>query len=369
MDRKRFRLLFGLVLVLRLAAASGPWVTYDMMSYSIVAQAVASGQNVYGATGRYNYSPLWSEILATVWRLAGGHMPLFVLLLGVLLTAADVATALVLRVLDRERGASEAESRQTALLFFANPVSVLITCYQRQFDGLSILFLLLAIRAVSTDRPRGRWAAAGALSLSLLFKHVTALHPLIFWRRRRGGLPLPFVLAPYAVFGLSFLPFLAASGAILDNVLLYGTGLSGLHAQRPGGPQWLLFFPQGSGIVFFAILLAAVGAAIVIGERVPLTRAALLLFLAELAFAPGFAPQYDVWPMALGSLFPSAGYVLLTTVGAGFIVGEAQLVRLPFALTPVAVWLAAFFWFVQEMRLIFARPSAEALQTSSTPSG
>jgi hypothetical protein len=205
--------------------------------------------------------------------------------------------------------------------------------------------------------------------LSLLFKHVTALHPLLFWRRRgSGGLPLPFVIAPYAVFGLSFLPFVAASGAILDNVLLYGTGLSKLQAQRPGGPQWLLFFPHGSGVIFFAILLAGVGAAIVFGARVPLARAALLLFLAELAFAPGFASQYNVWPMALGSLFPSAGYVLLTTVGAGFIVGEAQLASLPFAITPVAVWLAAFFWFVQEMRLIFAAPSDAGLQTSMTAS-
>ena len=59
-ERSRFRLVFLLVLVLRLAMASAPVATYDAVSYSIVAQAVSSGQTVYAATARYNYSPVWS---------------------------------------------------------------------------------------------------------------------------------------------------------------------------------------------------------------------------------------------------------------------------------------------------------------------
>ena len=373
MDRARFRLLFVLILVLRVAWCSQPVVTYDAISYSLVARAVASGQNVYGATERYNYSPLWSEIMAGLWWLAGGRMLLFVLLIGLLLTAADAATALVLRALARDRGAPDSEARRIALLYFANPVSVLVACYMRQFDAVSILFLLLAIRSSSRAAARGRWAAAGALSLSLLLKHVTALQPLLFWRRRRpGGLSLPFVLAPYAVFGLSFLPFLAASGAIVDHVLLYGTGLGGPSGQRPGGIESLFAFPEGWRAAPFLILLAAVAAAIAIGERVSLPRAALLVFLAQLVFAPGFAAQYLLWPMALGSLVPSAGYVLLTTVGAAFMVNEARLVELPVAATAMAAWTAALLWFLQEARFALAAAPPEAgagLQTSSTPSG
>ncbi len=373
MDRNRFRLLFALVLVIRVSLCAQPVATYDAVSYSLVAQAVAAGQNVYGATHRYNYSPLWSEIVAGFWALAGGRMLLFVLLIGLLLTAADAATAQVLRAIARDRGVADPEARRLALLYFANPVSVIVSCYLRQFDGLSILFLLLAIRASSTGRARGRWAAAGALSVSLLIKHVTALQPLLFWRRRRpGGLSLPFVLAPYAVFGLSFLPFLAASGAIVDNVLLYGTGLGGPGGQRPGGIQSLVAFPDGWRAAPFLILLAAVAAAIAIGERVSLPRAALLVFLAQLVFAPGFAAQYLLWPMALGSLAPSAGYVLLTTVGALFMLNEARFLELPVAFTAMAAWTAALVWFLQEARFALAASppdSGAGLQTSSTPSG
>ena len=375
MDRTRFRLLFGLVLVLRVAWCSQPVVTYDAISYSVVARAVAAGQNVYGATQRYNYSPLWSEIVAGLWWLAGGRMLLFVLLVGLLLTAADAATALVLRAMARDRGAPETEARRIALLYFANPVSVLVACYMRQFDAVSILFLLLAIRAATAGRARGRWTwtVAGALSASLLIKHVTALQPLMFWRRRRpGGLSLPFVLAPYAVFGLSFVPFLASSGAILDNVLLYGTGLGGPAGQRPGGIQTLFVFPEGARAAPFLILLAGVAAAIALGERVSLARAALLVFLAQLVFAPGFAAQYLLWPIALGSLAPSAGYVLLTTIGAAFMAGEARLLELPVTVTALAAWTAALLWFLQEAggALAASPPDARAgLQTSSTPSG
>jgi hypothetical protein len=372
MDRSRYRLLFALVLVLRVALCAQPRVTYDAISYTLVAEAVAAGQNVYAATSRYNYSPLWSGVVAGLWRIAGGRDLLFVLLVGLILTAGDAATARLLRGMARDGGAPEAAGRRIALLFFANPVSVLVSCYLRQFDGLSILFLLVAIRALSRQRRRDSWGAAAALSASLLIKHVTVLHPLLFWRRwRTGGLPLPLVLAPYAVFGLSFAPFLAASGAILDNVLLYGTGLRGLGGQRPGGIASLLAFPDGARGVPFLILLAGVAVAVALGRRVSLARGALLLFLAELVFAPGFAAQYLLWPMALGSLAPSAGYVLLTTLGAAFMVGEGRLLELPVAVTAMAAWTAALIWLLQEGRfaLAAAPPEPVELQTMSTPSG
>ena len=60
LDRRSFRLLFVFVLILRVAICAQPLVMYDAFSYAIVGQAVSSGQNVYAATERYNYSPVWS---------------------------------------------------------------------------------------------------------------------------------------------------------------------------------------------------------------------------------------------------------------------------------------------------------------------
>ena len=373
--RSRARLLFLLILVLRVSMASVPLVTYDAVSYSIVGQAVAAGQNVYAATPRYNYSPLWSGIVGALWSLSGGRLSLFVLLIGLLVTAADAVTALVVRGLARDRGASEPEAARASLLYFSNPVSVLVAGYLRQFDGIAILFLLLAIRASSRARRSSGLRASASLAVSLLVKHVAAAHPVLFWRRRDGrSLPLALVLAPYVVFGLSFTPFLssASAGSIRDNVLLYGTWLRGSRGQMPGGLHGWFSVPGGATWPFFAILLGGVACGLVLGRRRPLSQGALLLFLAQIVFAPGFAAQYLLWPMALGSLAVSAGYVWTTTVGALFIVTAAGLLALPFTVTATAAWTAALLWFLQEARRepVWADASeATGLQTSSTPSG
>ena len=371
-DRSRTRLLFLLILVLRIAMASMPLATYDAISYSIVAQAVVAGQNVYAATDRYNYSPLWSGIVGALWVLSGGRLPLFVLLVGLLVTASDAATALVVRGLARDQGASEREAARASLLYFSNPVSVLVAGYLRQFDGISILFFLLAVKAMMRARPSEGLASA-SLAVSLLVKHVTAVHPLLFSRRRDGrSLSLPLVLAPYVVFGLSFAPFLssASAGSIRDNVLLYGTWLRGSRGQMAGGLHGWFSVPGGATWPFFAILVAGVVCAVAVGRRRPLPRGALLVFLAQIVFAPGFAAQYLLWPMALGSLTASAGYVWTSTVGAFFIVTAAGLLSLPFAVTATAAWTAALLWFLQEARGEAGGGVSvdTGLQTSSTPS-
>lgn len=377
MDRRAFRLLFALILVLRVAICAQPLVMYDAFSYVIVADAVSSGHDVYAATNRYNYSPAWSRVLAALWRLAGGEMMRFVLLVGLLLNAADAAAAVVVLRIGRRPGllrAFEGDPRRLALLFFSNPISVFVTCTLRQFDGLAILFLLTAVLAAGRKTRRGRWMASLSLAASLLVKHVTALHPLVFARRRRAGLPVPFAALPCAVFAPSLLPHLASLPAIRNNVLLYGTGLTGARGHRPGGLQ--AFVAPGSGShpsLWFAVFVVVVAAAIALGRGRPLPRACLLLSLAALAGAPGFAAQYLVWPIALGSLYPAAGYGVFTTLGALFMVSEARLVETPFAVPAAAAWLGAFVRLLLEVRsALEARRYddgvAEALQTSSTAS-
>jgi len=374
LDRRTFRLLFGLILVLRVAICAQPAATFDAISYAIVGDAVSSGHDVYSATSRYNYSPVWSFVLAAFWRLAGGELVRFIVFIGLMLNAADAVVAwLLLRIARSDPRVGGNAARRMALLFLSNPVSVIVTCYLRQFDGLAILFLLVAVAAASRETTRGRWTASLSLAASLLVKHVTALHPLVFARRRRGGLPVSLSVLPYAVFALSFVPYLASFRAIRDNVFLYGTGLMGPRGQRPGGLQTFLVGGGGNRYLFLAVFAAVVGAALHLGRRLPLPRACLLLSVAVLAGAPGFAAQYLVWPIALGSLFPSAGYALLTTLGAAFMVSEAKLLPTPVAVPAVGAWLGAFVWLVLEVRSgwearFYDDGIAEALQTSSTAS-
>ncbi len=364
-------LLFGLILVLRIAYTSEPQATYDFESYSIVAQAAAAGQNIYGATARYNYSPFWSWILRALWALAGSRPLVFMVFIGLLLNLADAASAWVLHDLALRQGLTPDQASRASLLFFANPLSVLVSCYQRQFDGLSILFLLLALRLASGKGGGAKWSTSLCLTVSLWIKHVTAVQPLLFWRRRpHGTLPWYLVLGPYALFLLAFVPYLGESGSILDHVLLYGTGLRGSQGQRPAGiSTWITFGSHGR-LIDFSILALGVGLTAWWSGSRTLPRASLLVMLSQIVFAPAFAAQYLIWPIALGSLAASGGYALLTTVGALLIVTEARLVGLPFAVSAAAAWTAALLWFLQEAGAGFgSRAAAFGVHTSNTASG
>jgi hypothetical protein len=358
MSRKLFLLLFGLVLVLRIALAAGFRGNIDTQSYLIAVAAVESGQNVYQFTDRYNYTPVWAYVLTGLWRLASPNVGLFLVAIGLLLTAADVVTtALVVRVSKRRLGRSEPEALRHGLLFFSNPVSVLISCCHGQFDGLSILFLLAALAAAASPGPRRSARVAAWLSASLLVKHVTIFHPLLFSRRRSDGvLSDRMVAAPYAVFALAFVPFLGAWRSIWENAVVYGGRVQGL--KMPGGVSAVLYAtPWIERWIWSAILLAGVAWVLWLTPRLELTRACLVLFLALLTLSPSHAVQYWVWPAALGALFPSAAYGLFTLCAALYHSSAPESLAIDWPLRPSAagVWAAAAGWLAWE--LVLARRS------------
>ena len=345
-SRRRAGLLaagFAAALALRVVLLLAIHPNYDTESYDLVTDIAQRGGDPYAETGRYNYSPLWSRVLLGVAFAADVTGLRRTTVLGLLLLAGDAAaSALVFLLAGRRRGREAGVL--AALSFFANPVSILVSSSHLQFDGLAILGLLGAI--VLSERERDGPAAA-ALSLSLLVKHVAAVHPLLFRRRPglRGWLP---VLAPYAVFLASFAPYLASWREIRDRVLLY-RGLTfhyGIEALLlvPGVPEW----------VPIAIFAAAVTLAVVRlrSRSVALPRASLLLFLVVLVFAPGFGRQYCVWPIALGAVSGGAGYVLYSAVAAAFLVGSIFRPESIAAVLPgwYGPWWAAIAWLLWELR-------------------
>ena len=350
---------FAAALAARLWLLLGFHGNYDTESYGIVAEIARRGGDFYAETTRYNYSPLWSAVCVGAEALASALGTRPILVYGALLLLADVATAVVIFVLARRRLTADLARRRTrarvsaafaALLFFANPVSILISSRHLQFDGLAILFLLVAIAA--SERARDARAAA-ALSVSVLIKHVTGLHPPLF-RRRTGPTGLLPAVLPYVVFAASLIPYAASWREILKSVLLYRgvTGNYGIEVMvlLPGVPDW------APVPIFFAAVVVALWKL----SRVELAHASLLLFLVILVFAPGFGRQYCVWPIALGALFAGPGFLLYTVVAAAFLVGAIfpetrEAVSLPGWYGPF--W-AAVAWLAWEIRRHSTRSSA-----------
>lgn len=356
LTQRRALFVFLLILLLRVAIAAQFRGNYDSQSFVYAADAAARGANVYAATNRYNYSPLWAYVLGVLWFVAGRSTSLFVLFVGLLQVAIDVlSTFLVLRIAERRLRHSSAEARRAALLFFSNPISVVVSGAQGQFDGASVLCLLGALYA-ATARDSGvkRGRVVGLLALANLVKHWTAFHPLLFWRRvRQGGLSDVQLAIPYFVFFASFLPFLAARDGIVRNVFLYSAGME-RGVGRPGGlPHFLT--QGGSSPIFLTAFGLSISWIVWTTRKTDLFRASLALSLGLLVFLPSYAPQYLVWPVALASLFPSTALGLYSAVGALWHSSESLELRWPVRPDPYAAWIVALFWFVLEVRALRRR--------------
>jgi hypothetical protein len=342
MPRAVFVAGFLAALVLRMAFLLAFRGNYDTGSYAGVADAVRVGGTPYAEGLRYNYAPAWAYTVAGCASLAEALGVSLGAVVGTLLLLVDVATAILLYLLGGRGRAGAA----AALLFFANPVSVIATGHYVQFDNLAIAFLLVAILAMV--RASREWPASLALAASLLVKHFTFFFPVVFasGKRRRRLSPLS-ASVPYLIFAASFLPFWKSWPAIVDNVLRYRGGQEdfgvGLLRKIPWIPSWL------PALLF----LAVVASAIRFGRDRPLPDACLLVFLVMLLFTPGINEYYFVWPIALGALSGGIGYAVYTVVVSLFYLGGSlEGLRAPFTHLPGwgGVWWSLLFWIAWDER-------------------
>ena len=325
-----------------LAAFEDNW---DMGTYRAFVETAPLGAELYSRSP-YHYSPLWAFALVGIARLASAIGAPFVKVVGAFLHLVDAATAFLLFRIARDRlGRPPARAGAAALLFFANPVSVFVTGHHQQWDNLAILCLVAAVW-VAGAKPARSGAAPIWLALSLLVKHVTFFHPLLFAVREKRRETALLHLLPYAVFFASFLPYWAARDAVFEGVFRYrslaedyGTAMLRKVAAVP---DW------ASTALFGVAALVAVYAL----RRVEIGRACLMLFLVVLLFVPGVVEYYFVWPIALGSLYGGAGYAVFTLVVSLFFLGSPDGLGLPIAHLPGwhGVWWAALLWLTWEIR-------------------
>lgn len=324
-------------------------VNWDSRWYAAVVAQLDRGEELFHGPTFYSYSPLWALFLRALNVLA---VPLGVPLyraVGFVLLLADVATALVVYAIAR-RALKEtpALAAGAALLFFLNPVSVLATGRHNQFENVSILFLLVAVFSAGA-RPVRSLPIVAALSGSLLVKHITWFHPLLFIRsRRRDGVSPVAGLVPYFVFALSFLPYWSTRSQMVKNVLGYRS------LSETYGTAVLLEFRVVPRWVPSALFLAAAVAGVLAFRRLEVGRASLYLFLVLLLFLPGIAEYYLIWPIALGAVYRGAGFFVYTVVVSAFFLGSPDGLGVPFEHFPGwhGVWLATLFWLMWELRRV-----------------
>ena len=226
---------------------------FDFESYLIVADLVRRGENVYANTARYNYGPVWFNLLHVAHLIGAGEPRLFRICVITILSLVDVG---IFAIFYRRLGGF------VATLFFLNPISIIITGYHNQFDNLALLIGMLGIRQFGDDFDlalTGRKVSGLLLlGLSLITKQLLFLFPIWLAVKQRGLCnKVIVVFMPYTLFAVSFLPYWSeGSQGIVHNVLRYGSMNNELFYQLFVPYSLRLLLPSkvvwGGLLLFFA---------------------------------------------------------------------------------------------------------------------
>lgn len=321
------------------------------LNWTTVAEVLARRQNPYNTTPFLNWPPLWmqfiyalgrfSELTSTDWFLTVRSFTALLDLLG--LTAATWLLA-----------SPDRRTTHTLLWGWAlNPSAILIACQHANFDGLVVLFCLLAV-ACLVRRLATRDVVDWLLGCTFVGLGVLAKTVPIVLGALLIGTARPFVtrakllgafatLGPVAL-GISII-YVLGPEAVTARVLNYRSfsgfyGISGLlhalHAQ-PLAELWGKAFPL--------LLLGACAWIARLGwsgrlDRGGLIMAAGWLLLLVPTLGPGYGPQYAAWslPFLALALSTSEGVTRLVLTGQLVITACTQIVEYGLLPSHGALW-------------------------------
>lgn len=346
---------------------------YEMSVFRQAGELTLAGESVYLQRVAHPYLPFQLYWYAAAWWLAQ-HVGLFfefwVKLLNILAETAIVG--LIYQAVQRQRG--QPAARYASLFYALNPVTIMVSSYQGQFDAVPMLFLLFAWYGFTYGR--AQLAAALALGAAVLSKTWPVLMvPILVLRQSRWStrlrllfwslvVPLVGILFYEWLFPGSLTPMLrraARAGSIpgwwgysaVLNVLVTFTGF--------GGGAYALLNQMGR---WLALLLA--GLVIWLMRRQHPLYTFMLVVLVLFAFVPNLGVQGLSWIVPLAIILGYWNELGWYTVGAvaymwtaywGIHLTDGLMVLLPkslahaiIQLASLFIWLPIVLWLAQEVR-------------------
>ncbi len=347
---------------------------YEMSVFRQAGELTLAGQSVYLQRVAHPYLPFqlyWYAAALWLAQHVGLFFEFWVKLLNIL--AETGLVTLIYQAVQRQRGQQAA--RYASLFYALNPVTIMVSSYQGQFDAVPMLFLLLAWYGLTYSRGRLP-ASALALGAAVLSKTWPVLMaPILFFRLPRWSsrvrLLLWALLVPLA--GVLFYEWwfpgsltlmlrrAARAGSIpgwwgysaVLNVLVTFTGY--------GGGGYALLNQAGKWI---ALLLACL--AIWLARRQHPLYTFMLVVLILFACVPNLGVQGLSWIVPLAVILGYWNELGWYTLGAvaymwtaywGIHLTDGLMVLLPkplahaiIQLASLFIWLPVVFWLVQEVR-------------------
>ena len=198
-------------------------------------------------------------------------------------------------------------SLTVGLLFFLNPISIIITGHHNQFSAFALLIGFLSVLLYEKNKSKNKIIfPLFLLGLSISIKHILFFFPL-WWaiKEKKFVNKILILFIPYLIFILSFAPYLIND---LDHVInkLLSDG------NRYDGPFWGMF---GSKIIhmYFNIKILFVIIIVFLGflfENKKLRESFFLYTIAIVVFSSTMYTQYLVIPLIALAVFWNWKYFL-----------------------------------------------------------
>ncbi len=275
---------------------------FDFESYCIVGEIAAAGKNVYANTGRYNYAPIWFTLLGLFWKISSYFTHNILVFRCFIVGTLTLGDFFITQLISKKAG------NFWGIIFFLNPISLIITGYHHQFDNLAVMLGAYAVSCIEKschEQNIRREDICGVLllSLSLITKHIMWAFPLWVLLSTKINLRKKFLYAfiPPILFLLSFTPYLSEGrNQIYWNVFTYRSfndfPLFGLSILNSWGITIPTIFHKYYRYVFGVLMLA--GGCIF--RREDIYKSFLLYTITLVCVSSAMANQYLAIPcMAL----------------------------------------------------------------------
>jgi hypothetical protein len=271
---------------------------YDYESWLIVGDITSKFKNIFAETSRYNYGFIWAYLIGIYYYIVSAlqlTLGYYRVLIILTLTLADAGIAYFVY---------KKSNIKYAILFFFNPISIIISGFHNQFDNIAIMFALFALLSlekavIKKKLNRYDFLSIALLSISLITKHIFFILPV--WLFFNSNIDLKrkilYLALPPLFFLLNFTLFLPSGyDNILNNVFLYDS-----YNNMPLISGALIYFKEFYSSIFRNLFIVGM---VVIGfvfRKESLERLFLLYLLAMFSITSAMANQYFVLPLV--SLF------------------------------------------------------------------
>ena len=264
-------------------------------------KVLRNGGNLYSGNETYGYGPVWMFILRFAdfaQNIFSENRQVFRLVIILVLTTFDLMIAIFI---------AKKFSLAAGLLFFVNPISVIITGFHNQFDNLAVMVGLGAILIIGEaefgNRQKKLWLGLALIGLSLAVKQVLLFYPIwLFFRSGTLRQRMTRVAVPYVIYLACFTPWATSVESvriIFEEVFLERRGRSGiiLSLLVENYSDYDTPYSPVVSLISFSLWIISVFAFGWMMRNRSMIQSLVGYLVVMLAFAPAYSQQQLILPL------------------------------------------------------------------------